>query len=162
MRQHLEVRKGISRFIEHWERLSNEDPTGEFRRRYEHLCYYWRGVEEALSLPLESPTTLRDGFWPSSRIEHTVEDQFTEFGDVREEYDEDTHFVGQRRHRPPPSFRVVRDVCAGYFIAIRPCQGDERPIWIARALSNLNANPERPNTILIQYFRPLVCVIRVP
>jgi hypothetical protein len=37
-------------------------------------------------------------------------------GTVREEYAEDIPFVGCRRDRPLPSFRVSRDVYAGYFL----------------------------------------------
>ena len=35
-----------------------------------------------------------------------MEDEFTNTGDVREEFDEDDPFVGQARDRPAPSFRV--------------------------------------------------------
>jgi hypothetical protein len=49
---------------------------------------------------------------------------------------------------------VGRDLYEGYFVAIRPADGDTRPVWIARALSDPNSNPERPNCVLIQYFRP--------
>jgi hypothetical protein len=48
-------------------------------------------------------------------------------GTVREEYAEDAPFVGRRRDRPPPSFRVGRDVYAGYFLAVRSTDGDLRP-----------------------------------
>ena len=30
----------------------------------------------------------------------------------------------------------------------------QRPVWIARALSNPNSSPEYPGCMLIQYFRP--------
>jgi hypothetical protein len=49
---------------------------------------------------------------------------------------------------------VGRDLYNGYFVAVRPADGDSRPVWIARALSDPNSNPEKPNCILIQYFRP--------
>ena len=49
----------------------------------------------ALDMPLECSVVLRDGFWPMSRVGPSFEDQFTEAGDIREEYDEDEHFVGQ-------------------------------------------------------------------
>lgn len=103
---------------------------------------------------MDMPTSLQDGFWPSTRIDRTIEDQFTDGGDVREDYDEDDFFVGQSRDRPAPSFRVARDVYEGYFVALRPCDGDERPVWIARALSDPNSDLERPNSIKIQYYRP--------
>ena len=37
---------------------------------------------------------------------------------------------------------------------MRPCEDDERPVWIARALSDPNCDLERPNSINIQYYRP--------
>ena len=40
-------------------------------------------------------------------------------------------------------------------MAIRPTEEDkQRHVWIARALSNPNSNPEHPGCVLIQYFRP--------
>ena len=62
--------------------------------------------------------------------------------------------MGPLQNRPRPSFRVARDVFEGNFVAIRPADGDSHPVWIGRALSNLNSSPENPNCILIQYFRP--------
>ena len=153
MRHLPEVVKGLSGFIDHWERSSRE--SVESRRLNEPLSYYWRVVRDALTLPMDTPTSLQGGFWPSTRIAHGLEDEFTEEGDIREEYGEDDHFVGHRRDRPPPSFRVGRDLYAGYFVALRPCDGDERPFWIARAISNPNSNPEKPNTVQIQFFRPV-------
>ena len=58
------------------------------------------------------------------------------------------------RSRPQPSFRVGRDVQEGFFVAIRPANGEAQPMWIARALSDPDCNPEEPNCILIQYFHP--------
>ena len=155
MRNIDEIVKGISGFIKHWDTLCAEDCTGEYRRRYEHLSYYWRAVKDVLLLPMQSNSTLMDGFWPSTRIAHELEDCFTETGAVREEFDEDDVFVGQRRDRPAPTFRVSRDLFEGYFVAIRPSDGDSRPVWIARAKSDPNSNPDRPNAVLIQYFRPI-------
>ena len=104
-------------------------------------------------MPLEYNAMLKDGFWPMSRVGPSFEDQFIEAGDVREEYDEDEHFVGQARDRPLESFRVNRDLYEGYFVAVRPSEEDkQRPVWIARALSNPNSNPEHPGCVLIQYF----------
>ena len=37
---------------------------------------------------------------------------------------------------------------------MRPCDGDERPVWIARALTDPNSDREHPNSIRIQYYRP--------
>ena len=62
--------------------------------------------------------------------------------------------MGPLRNRPRSSFRVARDVFEGYFVAIKPADGDSHPVWIERALSNPNSSLENPNCILIQYFRP--------
>jgi hypothetical protein len=111
-------------------------------------------VKDALVLLIQHSTLLRDGFWPVSLYAPAIEDQFVEDGSVREEYDEDDHFVGQRRDCPIPSFRVACDLYKGYFVAVRPTNGNSRPLWIARAVSDPNYNPERPNCVLIQYFQP--------
>ena len=60
--------------------------------------------------------------------------------------------VGPLWNGPQPSFRMAQDVFEGYFVAIRPTDGDSHPVWIERALSNPNSSPENPNCILIQYF----------
>jgi hypothetical protein len=72
-------------------------------------------------------------------------------GTVREEYAEDAPFVGRRHDRPPPSFRVGRNVYDGYFLAMRSTDGDLRPIWVACAVSNPNPDPSHRNQIQIQY-----------
>jgi hypothetical protein len=149
-----DISKGISGFIKYWEALCDEDGSGEYRRRFEHLVFYWRAVNAALKEPIEPSDALKDGFWPSTRIETTEEDELDDDGEVREEFAEDDDFVGQRRDRPLPSFRVGRDVHKDYFLALRPADGDTKPIWIARALSEPFSNPEHPNCVLIQYFRP--------
>ena len=155
MRNIDEIKRGLQGFINHWEQLSHEDYIGEYRRRYEPLSYYWRGVKVALDLPLQYDGVLRDGFWPMSRVVPSFEDEFTETGDIREEFDEDDHFVGQARDRPAESFRVNRDLYEGYFVAICPSDEDKQhPVWIARALSDPNSNPEHPGCVLIQYFCP--------
>ena len=155
MRNIDEIKRGLQGFINHWEQLSPEDCTGDYRRRYEPLSYYWRGVKVALDLPLQYNGVLRDGFWPTSRVAPSFEDEFIEIGDIREEFDEDDHFVGQARDRPAKLFRVNRDLYEGYFVAICPSDEDKQhPVWIARALSDPNSNPEHPGCVLIQYFRP--------
>ena len=53
---------------------------------------------------MDTPISLQNGFWPSTRIAHAVEDEYTEEGAVREEYGEDDHFVEHRCDCPPPSF----------------------------------------------------------
>jgi hypothetical protein len=136
-----EILRGITGFMKYWENLSNEDSSGEYRRRYEHLWYYWHAVKDALLLSIQPIPSLWDGFWLVSRIASAADDQFMEDGNVREEYDADDHFVGQRRDRPSPTFRVSCDLYEGYFVAVRPTDGDTRPVWIARAKSNPNCNP---------------------
>ena len=102
-------------------------------------------MKVALDSPPTFDETLKDGFWQTTRVVPSFEDEFTEIGNVREEYDEDEHFVGQARDRPTKSFRVNLDLYEGYFVAIRPFEDDrEHPVWIARALSNPNSNPEYP------------------
>ena len=93
-----------------------------------------------------------------SRVVPSFEDEFTEIGDICEEFDEDDHFVGQAQDCLVESFRVNRDLYEGYFVAIRPSdKGKQRPIWIARALSNPNSNSKHPGCVLIQYFWPTSC-----
>jgi hypothetical protein len=104
--------------------------------------------------PLPSSTVLRDGFWPKTRDQRTRVDQLGDDGEDREEFAEDEAYVGPQSGRPEPSFRVGRDLYNGYFVAVRPADGDSRPIWIARALLDPNNNLKKPNCILIQYFRP--------
>ena len=47
-----------------------------------------------------------------------------------------------------------RDFFESYFVAIRLADGDPWPMWIGRALSDPNCNPEKPNCVLIKYFYP--------
>lgn len=56
--------------------------------------------------------------------------------------------------RPRESFRVGRDVFAGYFVALRPADGDARPFWIARALTDFDVDHNYPRCIQMQYFQP--------
>ena len=108
--------------------------------------------------PLPTFPTLRDGFWPTTRVQASRVDQLDDRedrdGEDREEFGEDEAYVGPLSGRPNPSFRVARDLFEGYFVAIRPAEGDLHPVWIGRTLSDPNSNPENPNCVLIQYFRP--------
>ena len=112
------IERGISGFVKYWEDLCNVDVTGEYRRRYEHLVQYWRGVKEALYKPTSPCNVLREGFWPTTHVEANVGDQIAEDGEDREEFGEDDPYVGPMRGRPQPSFRVGRDVREGFFVAI--------------------------------------------
>ena len=61
-------------------------------------------MKVALDLCIGFDETLKDGFWPTTRVAPSFEDEFTEIGNACEEYDEDQHFVGQARDRPAESF----------------------------------------------------------
>ena len=69
-----EIKWGLQGFINHWEQLSHEDSIGEYRRQYEPLSYYWCGVKAALDMLFEYNATLRDGFWPMSRVSTLFKD----------------------------------------------------------------------------------------
>ena len=118
MRSVDDIYKGLSGFINYWETLCNEDGSGEYQRRFEHLVFYWRAVNASLKEPIEPSSTLKDSFWPSSRVERAEGDELNDDGEVREEFVEDDAFVGQLRDRPLPTFRVARDVYEGYFVAV--------------------------------------------
>jgi len=75
-------------------------------------------------------------------------------GEDREEFKEDEAYVGPLRGRPQPSFRIGHNLFEGYFVVVRPADGNSQPVWIARALSNPNCNSKKPNCVLIQYFCP--------
>jgi hypothetical protein len=154
MRSFEEVCKGVDSYIALWGAMANQDLSGEFRRKIEPVKKYWEGVRSAFSEPLVRRETLRDGFWPNSIISIVEEDQYLDDGTMREEFAEDAPFVGRRRDRPRPSFRVGRDVYAGYFVAVRPADGDLRPFWLARALTNPNPDPGHVNSIHLQYWTP--------
>uniref|UniRef100_A9U6H3 Predicted protein n=1 Tax=Physcomitrium patens TaxID=3218 RepID=A9U6H3_PHYPA len=154
MRGVEDIEKGILGFVKYWEDLCNVDVTGEYRRRYEHLVVYWRNVKDALHEPIIPCNVLREGFWPITRVRENLADQLSDDGEDHEEFGEDDPYVGPLRGRPQPSFRVGRDVREGYFLAIRPTEAEIQPVWIARALSNPDCNPEKAKCILIQYFHP--------
>ena len=108
----------------------------------------------ALEEPLPNPIVLNDGFWPTTRVQATPEDQLDVDDEDLEEFGEDDVYMGPLQNCPRPSFRVARDVLEGYFVAIRLADGNSHPVWFGRALSNPNSSSENPNCILIQYFRP--------
>jgi hypothetical protein len=94
-----------------------------------------------MALDISVSETLCGGFWPSSRFGLDMEDEFMDDGTVCEEYAEDAPFMGRRHDHPAPSFRVGQDVYAGYFIAVRSTDGDLRPFWVARAVTNPSPDP---------------------
>ena len=144
-----DIVKGVSRFVKYWDNLCNADVTGEYRGRYEHLVKYWRGVKVALMEPLPTFPTLRDGFWPTTRVQASRVDQLDDDGEDREEFGADEAYVGPLSGRPNPSFKVARDLFEGYFVAVRPAEGDLYPVWIGRALFDPNSNPKNLNCVLI-------------
>ena len=154
MRGVEDIKRGLSGFVKYWEDLCNVDVSGEYRRRYEHLVVYWQGVIEALHEVVTPGIVLRQGFRPRTRVTQSIHDQIADDGEDREEFGEDDPYVDPQRGRPTPSFRVGRDVYEGYFVAVRPADGETQPMWIARALLNPNCNPKHPNCILLQYFCP--------
>ena len=81
-------------------------------------------MKVALQELSQSSNVLKDGFCLTTRLEAVVEDQYAEDGDIREEFVEDDVYVGQMRGRPLPSFRVGCDLYEGYFVTIRPANGD--------------------------------------
>ena len=90
-------------------------------------------MKTALDEYLPSEDHLRNGFWPMTRIAPSEVDQFQADGTVQEEFARDAPHVSRKRDRPEESFRVGRDVHAGYFLAIRPPDKEsEQPVWIAR------------------------------
>ena len=153
MRGVEDIEKEIAGYVKYWRDLCNVDVTREYRRRYEHLVQYWRDVKEALHELITPSNVLREGFWPTTHVETNVAHQIAEDGKERDEFGEDDLYVGPLNGQPQPSFRVGQDVQEDYFVAIRLADGETQPVWIVRALSNLDCNLEKPNCILIQYFR---------
>ena len=52
-------------------------------------------MNASLKEPIEPSMTLKDGSWPSSRVERAEGDELNDDGDVREEFAEDDAFVDQ-------------------------------------------------------------------
>ena len=50
-------------------------------------------MKDALILPIQTLSLLWNGFWPKSRFESTLKDQFIEDGTVRKKYNVDDHFI---------------------------------------------------------------------
>ena len=64
-------------------------------------------MREALDELMQERERLKEGFWPTSRVEEEEADHMDGNGRVGEEYEEDAPFVGRRCDRPRPSFRVM-------------------------------------------------------
>lgn len=149
-----DIKKGLDGYIAHWTGMADEDLSGEFRRQNNPSRDYWKGVRAALDASIEPRESLVDGFWPASRIVLDEVDFMHGDGTLQEEDAEDAPFVGRIRDRPRASFRVNRDTFAGYFVVVRPAEGDPRPLWLARALTNPSPDPGHMHMIQIQYWAP--------
>ena len=51
-------------------------------------------MKATLDLPSKVDETLKDGFWPTTRVALSFEGEFMETDNVFDEYNEDEHFVG--------------------------------------------------------------------
>ena len=65
---HDEVCKGLGVILNLWSAMSNDDFSGEFKRKNEPMSQYWKGMKAALDLLLPTEESLKDGFWPRSRF----------------------------------------------------------------------------------------------
>src|SRR5579875_164178 len=149
-----EVKKGLNSFIGLWNRMADNDLSGEFKRKNALVNDYWKSVRLALDALLQVRESLLNGFWPASRITIDEGDRRQRDGTICEEDAEDTPFVGRKRDCPRASFRVNRDTFAGYFVAVRPADDDPKPFWLARAITNPNPDPGHMHLINIQYWTP--------
>ena len=52
MRSIEEIKKELDGYIEYWRKMADSDESGEFRRKNDPVKEYWKGVREALDLPL--------------------------------------------------------------------------------------------------------------
>ena len=64
-------------------------------------------MKVVLDVPLEYDIILKDGFLLMIRVATSFKDKFTQTNDVREDYDEDEHFVGQTQDRLTESFHIT-------------------------------------------------------
>ena len=108
MRNGLEIIKNIYGFIEYCKELYDDDITKHVRDTHEPLIAYWDRIRSALmTFDSDTRTTLIQGFWPQSRL--MVVESYTmlfSYGDVREDFAMDEHYIGPARNRPAPSFCV--------------------------------------------------------
>ena len=54
--------------------------------------------------PLPTFDVLKDGFWPTTRVEANQADELNKDDEEREEFGEDDPYVGPLSGRPNPSF----------------------------------------------------------
>lgn len=130
-----EVTKGLFEFVSLWDSMPNKDLFGEFRKKNEHIMYYWRTMKVALDIPLLASPSLHERFWPESTYALSMIDQYKNNDTLREEYAKDAPFIGQQRHHPPPSLYVSINVDIRFVFAVRLVEGDLCSFWIALALT---------------------------
>ena len=161
MKNGPEIMKGISRFIDYWKELCEENITRRVRNVHEPLIVYWDRIHSALmTLGGDTYTTLTQRFWPQSRL--TVVETNTMFfnnGDIREEFAMDEHYVGPARNRTAPSFRVSVDCHECYMVLVQAWDEEHpKPIWLVKALCSPNFVRICPNfrQIEVEYCRPSI------
>ena len=74
--------------------------------------YYGNNVKNALTFPIEGPSSLHHGFWSTNAAAHSLGDalrRFTKDGNARKKFSEDDQYVGYRRDclGPPSRFRIT-------------------------------------------------------
>ena len=62
------VLKGLERFLNLWNVMSNDDFYGKFKRMIKPVSHNWRDVKATLDLCLPSKENLTNGFWPKIRF----------------------------------------------------------------------------------------------
>ena len=150
-----EIKKCLNGLIALWSGMADDDQSLEFRRKNGPIKEYWKGVRAALDASLQSRIRLLHGFWPNTEIIEEKDANRMQRDVIElEEEAEDTPFVGHRRDCLQASFRVNHDTFAGYFVVVRPANGDLKPFWLARAITNPNSDPGHMHMIKIQYWTP--------
>ena len=149
MKNLAEIVMDLGSFIKLWDTMGLEDPTARYCQKHKNLSHYWKGVKDALYEVVEPQISLRNGFWPTSRVSASMMDQNNDV--FQEEFAEDALYVGQRHHCPTESFCMAQDVYVGYFIALRPKDDDSKLFWLARVLTDVNSDWNHPNEIKIEF-----------
>jgi hypothetical protein len=162
MKNQVEVVKGIQGFISYWYKLIEKDSTGAIRQKMRTTIKYWEGVKAAVQECRDEggdgPSELKNGFWPRTR-QGAVDCRFMDTGDIREEFDEDEHYIGEARGQPNPSFRVAIDTRKDFFVFIRAADEGEftKPIWLGLALTDPEFDPttEHYHKIQVRWYTPI-------
>ena len=150
---------GIEGFIKYWRHWSEHDVTNAYRERFAPIVDYWVTVLASLrDSPRETEATLREPFWPQTRLDSALYDVYEANGELREELVSDVHYVGPRDNRPHPTMRPGVDCLVGSFVLIRPGEGyrEELPVWFGRATAkpNLLSTGVHPREVGIQWYIP--------